>query len=63
MQDEYIIQSDDDYLAGKRNPGKGKMILLTEEEARYLVINNEIKKAPNKASSDDAKSSPKAKSS
>lgn len=38
----FEIVSDAAFVAGRRNPGKGKLISLTEEEARYPLIAGEI---------------------
>ena len=43
------------FVAGVRNPGKGKSIELTEEQARYPIISGEIEPASKASSKTDAK--------
>lgn len=40
----FIITTDEPFLAGQRNPGKGKTIAMSEEAARYLLISGEIER-------------------
>lgn len=40
----FIITTDEPFLAGQRNPGKGKTILMSEEAARYLLISGAIER-------------------
>ncbi|MCA1242944.1 hypothetical protein LC092_10885 [Stappia stellulata] len=43
MQKSYrVLEAAGPWVAGVRNPGKGKTIKLTEEQAQYAVIAGEL---------------------
>lgn len=42
-KEEFEVVSTGAFVAGMRNPGAGKVIKLTKEQARYPLIAGEIK--------------------
>ncbi|WP_317993180.1 hypothetical protein [Bartonella gliris] len=45
-ENSYIILTNADFVAGKRSPGKGEEIRLSEEAAKYPLLLGQIAEKP-----------------
>ncbi|WP_208431567.1 hypothetical protein [Bartonella doshiae] len=45
-ENTYVILTNADFVAGKRSPGKGEEICLSEEAAKYPLLLGQIAEKP-----------------